>query len=110
MIKLDVQKSIQYKYIKYKFMCKRLENEALQNLSEDDKEKILIKTTKKTRKITWIIIMLYIPVMIYFTFGFVCNYRYVDNAALIIQTMPLFITIMITVNKILKNEIYSIDA
>ncbi len=147
MIRSDVRKSVQYKYIKYKFMRKCLANEALQKLSEDEKEKILIEAAKKTRKITWIIIMIYIPVMIYFTYGLVFNYKYMDNAfikwligiyesvfplingnwgsalhekkgtflmifikllpAFIIQSLPLFIPVVITANIILEKEIYS---
>ena len=130
MIKFDVRKSIQYRYIKYKFKRECLKNEALQNLSEDEKEKILMKATKNTRKITWL---------------FIGNSKYVDNTfvkwfigiyesifplvngswgsawyekkgtvltifiklfpALIIQVAPLFISMMIAANKILKKEI-----
>ena len=79
MIKFDVQKSIQYRYIKYKFKRECLKNEALQNLSEDEKEKILMKATKNTRKITWLIITIYIPVVCWFIFGFIGNSKYVDN-------------------------------
>ncbi|MGX7069717.1 hypothetical protein [Gemella bergeri] len=79
MINFDVRKSVQYKYIKYKFKGECFRNEALKNLNEDEKEKILIKATKKTRKITWIIIMVYIPVTLLFIFGFVMNYKYLDN-------------------------------
>ena len=79
MIKFDVRKSIQYRYIKYKFKRECLKNEALQNLSEDEKEKILMKATKNTRKITWLIITIYIPVICWFIFGFIGNSKYVDN-------------------------------
>lgn len=79
MINFDVRKSVSYKYVKYKFNRKCLKNEALQNLNEDEKEKICIEATKKIRKITWLIIMIYIPVMCWFIFGFVVNYKYVDN-------------------------------
>ena len=79
MIKFDVRKSIQYRYIKYKFKRECLKNEALQNLSEDEKEKILMKATKNTRKITWLIITIYIPVVCWFIFGFIGNSKYVDN-------------------------------
>lgn len=79
MINFDVRKSVQYKYIKYKFKGECLRNDALKNLNEDEKEKICIEATKKTRKITWLIIMIYIPVMCLFIFGFVGNYKYVDN-------------------------------
>lgn len=78
--RMDIRKTLQYKYIKYRFNDKCSKSEVLQNLSEAGKEEILIKATKKTRKITWIIIMVYIPIMLYFTFGFVLNYRYADNA------------------------------
>lgn len=79
MINFDVRKSVQYKYIKYRFKGKCLRNEALKNLNEDEKEKICLEATKKARKITWIILMVYITGYMWFVFGFVMNYKYMDN-------------------------------
>lgn len=79
-IKFNIRKTIQYKYIAYKFKKECLKNGALQGLSKDEKENVCIKAAQKTRKITWLIIMIYVPVMCLFTFGFVGNYKYMDNA------------------------------
>ena len=78
-VKFDIRKSFQYKYIKYRFKKECLKNSTLQNLSEDEKEKIRFNASKRTRKITWIIIIIYIGVMCWFIFGFVGNYEYRNN-------------------------------
>jgi len=78
-MKFDIKKSLQYKYISYKLKKECLKNSALQSLSEDEKEEIRIEAAKKTRKITLLIIMIYIPVICWFIFGFVGNCKYMDN-------------------------------
>ena len=78
-MKFDIRKLWQYKYLSYKLKKECLKNKTLQDLNEDEKEKICIEATKKTREITWIVIIIYIPVMCFFIFGFVGNYKYIDN-------------------------------
>lgn len=78
--KLDMRKTLQYKYIQYRFKKECLKNNDLQNLSQEEKESICIEAAKKTRNVTWIVIMIYIPAMVLFIYGFVLNYKYLDNA------------------------------
>lgn len=79
MKKLDIRKTVEYKYIQYRFKKECLKNKLLQNLSQEEKEKICIAASSKTRKITWLVIILYIPAMFVFLYGFIMNYKYRDN-------------------------------
>lgn len=82
-MKIDIKKSIQYRYIRYRFKKECLKNEVLERLSQEDKDRICIEAAKKTRKFTLIYSPLYIIVMLIFIFGFIMNPEYRNNGFVI---------------------------
>lgn len=82
-MKIDITKTIQYRYIQYKFKKGCLKNEALEMLSQEDKDKICIEATKKIRSFTFIYIPFYIAVIFIFHFGFIMNPEYSNNGFVI---------------------------
>lgn len=79
-MKIDMKNTYEYKYIEYRlgYKCKKDEN--LKNLSEDKKKEIRIDAYKKTRKISFIVISVYVPIVIYLLFGMNLSFRYGDIA------------------------------
>jgi len=79
-VKIDIQKSIQYKYVMYKFKKICLINDSLQNLTQEDKEKICIDAARKTRTFTLIFGILYLFAFSVFWFEWMMNPQYQNNA------------------------------
>ena len=79
-MKIDIQKSIQYKYVMYKFKKICLINDSLQNLTQEDKEKICIDAARKTRTFTLIFGILYLFAFSVFWFDWMMNPQYQNNA------------------------------
>lgn len=79
-MKIDIQKTIQYKYIVYRFKKVSMTNDSLQSLSQEDKEKICIDATRKTRKATLIFGILYFFTFSFFWFGWMMNPEHQNNA------------------------------
>ena len=77
-MKIDIQKSIQYKYVVYKFKKICLMKDSLQNLTQE--EKICIDAARKTRKFTLIFGILYLFAFSFFWFGWMMNPQYQNNA------------------------------
>ncbi|QSI05540.1 hypothetical protein DYQ05_11775 [Treponema pedis] len=78
-MKIDIRKSVQYKYILYRFNKKFLKNETLKKLSQEEKDKICIEVAKKTRNITLIFGIIYIFVMLFLFYILVINPQYQNN-------------------------------
>ena len=78
-MKIDITETIQYRYIQYRYKKWRLKNEILERLIQEDKDKICVEATKKTRTFTFIYIPFYIAVMLIFHFGFIMNPEYSSN-------------------------------
>lgn len=79
-MKIDITKTIQYRYIQYRFKKCCLKNKILERLSQEDKDKICIEATKKSRSFTFIYIPFYVAVIMFFIFGFIMNPEYTNNA------------------------------
>ena len=79
-MKIDIQKTIQYKYIVYRFKKVSMTNDSLQSLSQEDKEKICIDATRKTRKATLMFGILYFFTFSFFWFGWMMNPEHQNNA------------------------------
>lgn len=79
-MKIDIQKSIQYKYVMYKFKKICLINDSLQNLTQEDKEKICIDAARKTRTFTLILGIMYLFAFSFFWFEWMMNPQYQNNA------------------------------
>ncbi|QRG86947.1 hypothetical protein [Bulleidia sp. zg-1006] len=78
-MKIDIKKSIQYRFIGYVFKKKCLKNESLESLSQNDKDRICMESAQKTRKFTLIFIPFYIMAMLIFFIGFIMNPEYRKN-------------------------------
>lgn len=78
-MKIDIKKTVQYRYIRYRFKKECLKNEELERLSQEDKDKICIEVIKKTRSFTFIYIPFYIAVALIFIFVFIMNPKYRNN-------------------------------
>lgn len=79
-MKIDITKTIQYRYIQYRIKKYCLKNETLERLSQEDKDKICIDVAKKTRNFAFIYIPFYITAMLFFILGFIMNPEYTNNA------------------------------
>lgn len=79
-MKIDIQKTIQYKYILYQFNKRCKTNDMLQSLNQEDKEKICIDATRKTRKATLMFGILYLFAFSFFWFGWMMNPEHQNNA------------------------------
>ncbi len=82
-MKIDIKKTVQYRYIQYRFKKWCLKNEEIKKLSQEDKDKICIEATKKTRGFTLIYSPFYIAVMLIFHFSFIMNIEYNNNVFVI---------------------------
>lgn len=78
-MKFDIKKSIQYKYILYRFKKECLKNETLEHLSQETKDKICIEAAKKTRTFILVYIPFYLAAMMSFFLGFIMNNEYMNN-------------------------------
>lgn len=79
-MKIGLQNTIQYKYIRYRFEKECRKNEDLEQLSQEDKESICMKAAQRTRSFTLIYLPVYIIAFLLFTLGFIMNPEYGDNA------------------------------
>lgn len=77
---MDIQKTIQYKYILYQFKKRCKTNDMLQSLSQEDKDSICIDVAKKTRVLTLIFGIIYLFAFSFFWFGWMMNPQYQNNA------------------------------
>ena len=77
---MDIQKTIQYKYILYQFKKRCKTNDMLQSLSQEDKDSICIDVAKKTRVLTLIFGILYLFAFSFFWFEWMMNPQYQNNA------------------------------
>lgn len=77
---MDIQKTIQYKYILYQFKKRCKTNDMLQSLRQEDKDSICIDAARKTRKFTLIFGILYLFAFSFFCFGWMMNPQYQNNA------------------------------
>lgn len=76
---MDIQKTIQYKYILYQFKKRCKTNDMLQSLRQEDKDSICIDVAKKTRTFTLIFGILYLFAFSFFCFGWMMNPQYQNN-------------------------------
>ena len=79
-MKIDIQKTIQYKYILYQFNKRCKTNDMLQSLRQEDKDSICIDAARKTRKFTLIFGILYLFAFSFFWFEWMMNPQYQNNA------------------------------
>ena len=77
---MDIQKTIQYKYILYQFKKRCKTNDMLQSLRQEDKEKICIDAAIKKRKFTFFFVTIYLFALYFFWFGWMMNPQYQNNA------------------------------
>lgn len=77
---MDIQKTIQYKYILYQFKKRCKTNDMLQSLRQEDKDSICIDVAKKTRTFTLIFGILYLFAFSVFWFEWMMNPQYQNNA------------------------------
>lgn len=77
---MDIQKTIQYKYILYQFKKRCKTNDMLQSLRQEDEDSICIDAARKTRKFTLIFGILYLFAFSFFCFGWMMNPQYQNNA------------------------------
>lgn len=77
---MDIQKTIQYKYILYQFKKRCKTNDMLQNLRQEDKDSICIDVAKKTRTFTLILGIMYLFAFSFFWFEWMMNPQYQNNA------------------------------
>ena len=79
---MDIQKTIQYKYILYQFKKRCKTNDMLQSLRQEDKDSICIDVAKKTRTFTLILGIMYLFAFSFFWFEWMMNPQYQNNAFL----------------------------
>lgn len=82
-MKFDIEKTVQYKYIRYRFKKECLKNKDLERLSQEDKYRICVEAAKKTRSFTLIYIPIYLVTMLFFILGFIMNSEYRNNALVV---------------------------
>lgn len=82
-MKFDIKKTIQCKYIQYRLEKDCRKNPQLERLSQEEKERICIEATRKTKKFLFVCIPIYLTVAFLFNFFFIFNPTFRDNAFVI---------------------------